>query len=222
MPDYSKGKIYCLRSHQTDDVYIGSTVESLSNRKGKHTSKYKSFLNEKYHYITAFEIVKYDDCYIELIENYPCENKEQLTKKEGEYIRNMKCVNKLIAGRTRKEYRKDNKEKIKEYRENNKERDKKRAKEYRENNKEREKERKKKYREENKEKIKEKIICECGCKVNKYQLVKHKRTEKHKEFLKNGVKQINNQITCECGGTYTIGRQARHERSKKHQEFLEK
>ena len=204
MPDYSKGKIYCLRSHQTDDVYIGSTVESLSRRKAKHKNQYKSFLNEKYHYITAFEIVKYDDCYIELIENYPCENKEQLTKKEGEYIRNMKCVNKFIAGRTQKEYRKDNKEKIKE-----------KAKEYHEEN----KEKIKKYREE---KLKEKIICECGCKVQKLQLAKHKRTKKHEDFLKNGVKQINNQITCECGGTYTNGRQERHKRTKKHQEFLEK
>jgi len=219
MPDYSKGKIYCLRSHQTDDVYIGSTVESLSRRKAKHKNQYKSFLNEKYHYITAFEIVKYDDCYIELIENYPCENKEQLTKKEGEYIRNMKCVNKLIAGRTRKEYRKDNKEKIKErckeYRENNKEKIKEKAKEYHEEN----KEKIKKYREE---KLKEKIICECGCKVQKLQLAKHKRTKKHEDFLKNGVKQIKNQITCECGGTYTRGSQERHKQSIKHQEFLEK
>ena len=29
MPDYSKGKIYCLRSFQTDDVYIGSTAKPL-------------------------------------------------------------------------------------------------------------------------------------------------------------------------------------------------
>ena len=218
MPDYTKGKIYCLRSHQTDDVYVGSTVESLSNRKAKHKNAYKRFLNGKSNYVTSFEIIKYDDCYIELIEDCPCENKEQLSKKEGEYIRNMDCINKYVAGRTVKEYYKDNKEKIKE-----------KAKEYRENNKEKIRESKKKYRENNKEKIKEyrednkeKIICECGCKVNKLQLTTHKRTEKHKDFLKNGVKQIKNQITCECGGTYTRGRQERHKLTKKHQEFLEK
>ena len=63
--------------------------------------------------------------YIELLELCPCGCKEELHKKEGEYIRNTKCVNKRIAGRTPKEsskaYRQKNKDKIakkyKEYRE---------------------------------------------------------------------------------------------------------
>lgn len=29
MPDYNKGKIYSLRSHQTNDIYIGSTCQKL-------------------------------------------------------------------------------------------------------------------------------------------------------------------------------------------------
>ena len=193
MPDYSKGKIYCLRSHQTDDVYVGSTVESLSNRKAKHKSKYKGFLNGKYHYVTSFEIIKYDDCYIELIEDCPCENKGQLDRKEGEYIRNMDCVNKHVAGRTRKEYREDNKERIKEndkkYYKNNKEKIKEKLKKYYKNNKEKIKEKVKEYRENNKEKIKEKkskkIICECGCEVTKHHLARHKQSIKHQKFLKN-------------------------------------
>ena len=32
MTDYSQGKIYILRSKNTDDVYIGSTKESLEER----------------------------------------------------------------------------------------------------------------------------------------------------------------------------------------------
>ena len=32
MPDYQKGKIYKIISNETDDVYIGSTTQSLSLR----------------------------------------------------------------------------------------------------------------------------------------------------------------------------------------------
>ena len=42
---------------------------------------------------------------IVLIEEYPCQNRKQPEKKEGEYNENEKnCLSKCIAGRTRKEY----------------------------------------------------------------------------------------------------------------------
>jgi hypothetical protein len=56
----------------------------------------------------------YNDVRIELIEEYPCDNKIQLNKKEGEHIRNNTCLNRCIPGRTKKE-------REKKYRENNKE-----------------------------------------------------------------------------------------------------
>ena len=41
---------------------------------------------------------------IVLIEEYPCQNRKQPEKKEGEYNENDKnCLSKCIAGRTRKE-----------------------------------------------------------------------------------------------------------------------
>ena len=55
---------------------------------------------------------------------YPCENKEQLNKWEGEIIREIGTVNKTVTGRTHKEYYETNKgkllDKMKEYRQNNK------------------------------------------------------------------------------------------------------
>jgi len=36
MPDYKNSKIYKLWSPEGDDIYIGSTTESLSRRKSKH------------------------------------------------------------------------------------------------------------------------------------------------------------------------------------------
>lgn len=97
---YANGKIYCLRSHQTDDIYIGSTIQPL----------YKRLYEHKIQKIN--DLANYDDVYIELIEEYKCNNKMELLKKEGEHIRANDCVNKLIAGRTHKEYYNDNRNEI--------------------------------------------------------------------------------------------------------------
>ena len=51
-----------------------------------------------------------ENCKIELLEDYPCENKEQLLKREGYYIQNNDCVNRCVAGRTINEWKEDNKE----------------------------------------------------------------------------------------------------------------
>ena len=118
MPDYQKGKIYKLWSPQGDEIYIGSTVNPLSKRLGQH----KTVRDCRSRYL--FE--NYDDVRIELIEEYPCNNKMVLTRREGEHIRNNTCLNKNIAGRTQKEcskvWRENNKEHCKQWRENNKER----------------------------------------------------------------------------------------------------
>ena len=151
MPDYQKGKIYKLWSPQGTDeeVYYGSTCNDLRYRKRGHKTK-----NNKCNSNILFE--KYDDVRIELVEDYPCNNKAELNKREGHYIRENKCLNKCIAGRTRKEYQKEwnenNKEKIREYNKNNKEK----MREYYENNKEKCKEHNREYQLKNREKINEK------------------------------------------------------------------
>ena len=127
MPDYQNGKIYKLWSPNGDEIYIGSTIQKLCDRRAKH----KNSMNCS----SKILFEKYDDVRIELIEYFPCNNKEELNKKEGEYIRNNDCVNRCIAGRTDKEYYEDNKEQTKEYRDNNKEHKKEYDKEYYENNK---------------------------------------------------------------------------------------
>mgnify|MGYP000844560719 CR=1 FL=1 len=59
---------------------------------------------------------------MELVEEYPCNNRQQLLIKEGEYIKNNECVNKCVAGRTKieysRQYHKDNAEKESEYHKN--------------------------------------------------------------------------------------------------------
>ena len=108
------GYTYAVRSYQTDDIYVGSTLGTLRQRLYRHKNDLKQFNNGKYHYVTSYEIVKYDDAFIEMIEKYDNVNKIELRKFEGQTIRNTKCVNKNIAGQTQKEYKLINKDKLKE------------------------------------------------------------------------------------------------------------
>ena len=190
MVNYSYGKIYMITSEKTGLVYYGSTAEKyLSQRLGKHLSQYKQYLNGKYHYNSSFELLKCEDYKMELIKDFPCNNKTQLTTEEGKYIRENECVNIHIAGRTPKEWYEDNKEKfkeyLKEYRQDNKEHIKERMKKYCEDNKEQEK----KYREDNKEKIKEQksrpYTCECGSTIIWGNKAIHFKTKKHCQFINN-------------------------------------
>ena len=98
MPDYKNGKIYKLWSLEGDDIYIGSTTVGLHKRLNNH-KKPSNICRSK----LLFE--KYKEVKIELIEEYACENKAQLNRREGEIIRLNKefIVNLRIAGRTRKE-----------------------------------------------------------------------------------------------------------------------
>lgn len=206
--NYQNGKIYCLRSYQTDDVYIGSTCSPLSKRLCGHKSDYKNYINDKGHYRSSYKIIEYDDYYIELIELFPCISKMELHKREGEIIRQTdNCVNKQIAGRSDKEYCEDNKDKIKKYKEKNKEQiDKK----------------KREWREINKEKIAEqsKIRCEKYMGKNKESIIK-----KNKEYYANNKDVILERnrdyqckkYTCEvCNIELRRDSKIKHEKSKKH------
>jgi hypothetical protein len=172
MPNYQNGKIYTIRSHQTDQIYIGSTSQRLSRRMEGHRTNYKKYQNGTYHYVSSFEIVKYEDCYIELLEECKCENKAQLEKREGELIRENVCINKRIPGRTRAEHYQDTKEQQKQYREDNKEHILEQSRQY-----------SRQYREDNKERLSEKFNCECGGKYQRGTKARHMKSIKHQQHI---------------------------------------
>ena len=148
MVNYSNGKIYKITGGGM--TYYGSTTQPLNKRLAVHRN-----LNCSSKII--IETGKYDIC---LVEEFKCENKEQLHARERFYIENNECINKRIPSRTKKEYYEDNKEQIKEikkkYYEDKKEQIKDQRKEYYEDNKKIRKEQMKEYYEKNKEKLKEK------------------------------------------------------------------
>ena len=119
---YQRGQIYCIRSPQTEMVYYGSTIQPLYKRFHQHNRDMK-----RGHYCSSHKILKLGDAYIEFVEDFPCNSKKELERREGQIIRENKqhCVNSNIAGQTEKEWYEANKDAIlaqqKEYYEANKE-----------------------------------------------------------------------------------------------------
>lgn len=191
--DYANGKVYTIRSPNTDKFYIGSTTQSLSKRMTKHRLDY----NPTKKHTTSYLIFEFGDPYIELLEVFPCGSKVELLKREGELQRQYKdvCVNKNMAGRTMKEYYVDNKDTIIEQ-----------QKEYYIEHKDTINEQKKDYYIENKDKIKvynqtyyvkhkdvnTARVCDlCGGKYSIFNKSHHNKTKKH---LKRQAMLINLKI----------------------------
>ena len=160
MVNYQLGKIYKLVDNTNGNIYVGSTSQTtLAQRLSEHSSKYKAYARSMTHYVSSFEIIKNGNYDMILLEKFPCETKDELHARERYYIETLKCVNKELPGRTKKErsktYREANKEHRKAYNEANKEAIKEQTKGYNEVNKEAIKERRKVYNEANKDKINE-------------------------------------------------------------------
>ena len=179
------GYIYSLTCNNPNLIYYGSTINQLNERLSKHKYDFKNN-----NCVSSKILFEWGNVKINMIEEIEFEDKKELLDRESYYIKNLKCVNKEIPNRSKKEYYCDNRKKIlthcKEYYGKNKEKIKKREKKYYEKN----KEKKKQYFIDNKEKInekkKKKITCDCGSEVRTSDISKHKKSQKHKvyEFLK--------------------------------------
>ena len=153
-PDYSKGKIYKIINDIDDEVYVGSTVQRLCDRLAEHRRHSKRCSNMCYNH---WNDIGWETIKIILIEDFPCERKEQLEACERYWIEQIGTLNKVIPTRTRNERYEANKDIIKEqrkqYKEANKEVIKEKDKQYHEANKDKINEKKKQYYEANKDAI---------------------------------------------------------------------
>jgi hypothetical protein len=244
---YINSKIYTIRSFKTDMFYIGSTYDKLHKRLSKHRSAFKNYSVSNF-YMTSFEIVKFDDNFIELLEEYPCESKMQLLKREGEMIRlhKLNAVNICVPGRTKKEWEEDNIERNLEvrkiYNENNKEFIAKNKKEYAIEHREEIIEYKKQYRLDNIDAIKvknkiyrdknkdeinirarTKVICTCGEEISIGSLSKHKSSGRHDTIMLNKDKIRHKPldiINCDCGLSFQYRSKTRHEKRQAHMDYI--
>jgi hypothetical protein len=157
MSKYLSGKIYKIISDECEQIYIGSTCEELDKRFDGHMRHYTSYLAGKYNYVSSFDILRFEDARIELIELYSCNSKAELEKKEGEHVRNNNCVNMRIPGRSKSEYRVDNRERLSTE--------------------------EKKYYQKNIEKINERLECCCGKFTTRQNASQHRKSKFHINFI---------------------------------------
>lgn len=112
MVNYKNSKIYKIFSDKGDDIYIGSSaVPSLSIRMALHRSSYKRWKQgncRKYYVFDLFEKYGIKSCHIVLIQNYPCDNKDQLrSREEWHRKQHTNVINKYRAFRTEEELKLD-------------------------------------------------------------------------------------------------------------------
>ena len=92
MPNYTNGKIYAIRSPTCSQFYVNTTTNCLSKRLHQHKRNCSLELQQ---------ILNCGNSYIELIEYYPCNTKEELNRRLGfilrklneQYIINTQCIN---------------------------------------------------------------------------------------------------------------------------------
>jgi hypothetical protein len=79
---YKKGFIYRIRGN--DKTYIGSsTCKTIAHRLAKHKSAYKFFQSHnKGGFCTSYHCLDDPNCYIELLEKFPCNDRDELRKRE--------------------------------------------------------------------------------------------------------------------------------------------
>jgi hypothetical protein len=110
--------------------------------------------------LSSFELLDEPDCDIYLVEKYPCDTKDELHAREGYYIQNNECVNKIQnvihTPESKKEF-----DRIRNQRQDRKDLSKLWG--------------------------STKITCECGVEMRKDSITKHRKTKKHIEFVNNAL-----------------------------------
>jgi len=209
---YRNGKIYKIVSDNTNLIYVGSTVNTLSYRLSRHMSAYKKYYEDRGNYVSSFDILEKGEYEIILIENFPCETKKELLFRERFWQEEIPCVNLLKAIRTREdrlkwyqENKEEQNERSRKYREKNLDKELERSKKYREKNLEKELERSKKYRETH---VKET--------VDRHKKYRDENREKIDEYKKQ-YNWSGQEWVCEvCKVTLTKGAKSHHIKSAKH------
>ena len=161
MPDYSKSVIYTIRSK--DNIYVGSTV-NFRSRKNEHKSSITNENSKEYN-IKLYKTIRRNagEWDMKAHSIFPCNSKLELSIEE-ERVRqlltadmNSNSCGTGLTGLTKSDY----------------------DKQYREQNRDERSQYYEQHKDEYNKKRRQKITCECGCDVAKYNLSRHRKTTKH-------------------------------------------
>ena len=198
MNRYENGKIYFITDLNYTKFYYGSTCESLTRRFARHKYSFRRYVeNDKTYRMgntTSFNLFNefgISNCKIELVCLCPCNTKEELLAKEGQYIRENECVNKNIAGRTQQDYVNEHRDQIYERNRN--------------------------YQRNNGDKISQ---TQHEKYIRNSEYYKQKARENHQEKKDQIHEKKNTVIICGCGKQTTNSNKRRHEKCQYHQNWL--
>jgi len=96
--NYQYGKVYMITNENTKKIYVGSTIHSLEKRFYKHQHNFKSG-----EYVASADLFMLGgETMIVLLEDYPCNNKQELLCREQYWMDklskdNIELVNKCRA-----------------------------------------------------------------------------------------------------------------------------
>ena len=102
MPEYLNGKIYTIRSYKSDLIFYGATTTTLARCLASYKDKYRKHTSLQKPQV-VFELIQFDDVYIELVEAFPCTCSDALKK------RVLELVTVLIRNKSRKILKKKSK-----------------------------------------------------------------------------------------------------------------
>ena len=171
--DYSKTVIYKIVCNDLNvkDIYVGSTID-FTRRKSNHKNQ-SAYVNGKQYNYKLYQFIRnnggWDNWSMIEIEKFPCNDKREAETRERYYYELLNAnLNTQTPCRTKQEWVKQNKDKIKEYYEVNKDKI-------------------KEYYEVNKDKIllrlNEKFDCICGGKYSYCHKQRHCKSKKHQDYL---------------------------------------
>lgn len=88
MVNYNNSKIYKITSANTDKIFISSTTQKLCSRMASHRRSLTPASTE-------YQVMKYPDAHIVLIEAFSCNSKDELTARELRYKKKYStiCIN---------------------------------------------------------------------------------------------------------------------------------
>ncbi len=176
MVNYGNGKIYKIVCNVTGLVYIGSTTQNLSKRLTSHKCDFGKWKKNKSRgYISSYKVLENDNFDIILIEDYPCERKEQLIARERYWKEKTKCVNLRNPHRTEEQKIEQKHEIYLKWIENpdNVKKNREKVKLWRET-----------YPEKRKAQTTIDYQCECGALIKRVEKARHLRSNKHIETIK--------------------------------------
>ncbi len=182
MPDYQLSKIYKITNDDNDKIYIGSTAQKyLKRRLWQHIRDYEK--KNPNGATASYKVLGCKNPQIFLIEEFPCNSKDELFTRERYWIEKFKdiCVNMSIPLKTEEEK--------KETRHQNYLRKKPTVQEYNEKNKESIAKRKAEYNKTHKKDRTTTAICECSYEYKTYDRSRHLKSSIHDQLmaLKNSL-----------------------------------